>query len=576
VRRRDGGARVPVLTSADDRNVAYSGHGFGATSRAPILTGESDECPQQLPSQYLVVRGLDASVTEQVLADGIAKLFVEKAEVTTGPQPSLPAHKLKSTAPIGNTSGLGAKPGSLRRVFLMRDTFSGKSWRYGFAEFATLEDALAAVTKFRASAKFTIANAPAVVAFIHTGVFVPAGTPSPMADPRIPFAPVYNSQINLRYWDDRVYPSVWDVNVPHDTGPPSPDRASSPDKMENAGSAKRGRKAKEKPKDSALVMAPQMQMWAKKSAELHGRPPRVQGDEKVLETLSERPKTGPRAARPSDASTSYADWDSLQCLLCDVGFETTQALRDHENLTEAHAVALSDEDKRSEAVAKLALLDKHPEVVIRRRPRDRSEPAPVYISYADVDGLRCLVCERKFKAAGILRLHERESELHRKRMTNEKNVERAVAELAAAGQQPTRMRPAPPNRDRPERYRDRARERRVQFNQPGKPGAPPPAKARARRDKPDEAAPKKAAGPSKGASLLNKMGWTAGQGLGAEGTGRTEAIATDLYAPGVGLGAEGGRVGDAAEEAAKKTGGTYASFVQDTKDKARARFEKLG
>ena len=63
--------------------------------------------------------------------------------------------------------------------------------------------------------------------------------------------------------------------------------------------------------------------------------------------------------------------------------------------------------------------------------------------------------------------------------------------------------------------------------------------------------------------------------LGAEGTGRTEAIATEVYAPGVGLGAEGGRLGDAAEEAARKTRGDFAGFVEKTRDRARERYERL-
>jgi RNA recognition motif-containing protein len=99
------------------------------------------------------------------------KLFVENPE----PAKEAPttANKLKSTAPVNSTVGLGAKPGSLRRVFLMRDRKTNESWRYGFAEFATVEDAMAAVAKFRASARFTIASKPVVVAFIHTGVFNP-------------------------------------------------------------------------------------------------------------------------------------------------------------------------------------------------------------------------------------------------------------------------------------------------------------------------------------------------------------------------------------------------------------------
>ena len=80
---------------------------------------------------------------------------------------------------------------------------------------------------------------------------------------------------------------------------------------------------------------------------------------------------------------------------------------------------------------------------------------------------------------------------------------------------------------------------------------------------------------SKGAALLGKMGWTAGEGLGAQGTGRTEAISTHLYAQGVGLGAQGGKVGDAVEEANRATGGSYADFVSRAKDKAKERFEQM-
>jgi RNA recognition motif-containing protein len=122
---------------------------------APILTGETDQCPRQNPSQYLVIRNLDPNVTEDVLAEGVMQLYVEKAAAPK--EPTSTTFKLKSTAPSNNTAGLGARPGSLRRVFLIRDRQSNESWKYGFAEFATIEDAAAAVTKFRTSITFTIA-----------------------------------------------------------------------------------------------------------------------------------------------------------------------------------------------------------------------------------------------------------------------------------------------------------------------------------------------------------------------------------------------------------------------------------
>ncbi len=115
-----------------------------------------------MPSQYLVVRSLDASTDEEALTQGISKLFVEKPSQNkdNGPRP---ATKLKSTAPTGDTSGLGAKPGTLRRVFLMRDRRTNESWKYGFAEFATLEDAQGAMAKFRALKSFTIGSKAVVV-----------------------------------------------------------------------------------------------------------------------------------------------------------------------------------------------------------------------------------------------------------------------------------------------------------------------------------------------------------------------------------------------------------------------------
>ena len=56
----------------------------------------------------------------------------------------------------------------------------------------------------------------------------------------------------------------------------------------------------------------------------------------------------------------------------------------------------------------------------------------------------------------------------------------------------------------------------------------------------------------------------------------TAPISTELYAEGVGLGMEGAKLGDAAEEAARATKSDYKAFVGMTKDKARERYEKMG
>jgi len=48
----------------------------------------------------------------------------------------------KKGAKVASTTGdsnLGAREGSIRRVLLVRDRKTNESWRYGFAEFATVQ-----------------------------------------------------------------------------------------------------------------------------------------------------------------------------------------------------------------------------------------------------------------------------------------------------------------------------------------------------------------------------------------------------------------------------------------------------
>lgn len=578
--------------------------GYGQDySTGPVLTGETDEDPQQMPSQYIVVRNLEPSVTEQILATGVMKLFLDTSSDKSKDAPTS-ANKLKSTAPTGGTAGLGAKPGSLRRVFLMRDRRTNESWRYGFAEFATVDDAKAAVAKYRASTRFTIASRPVAVAFIHTGVFVPELDPEAAAHPTFAFTPIYNTALRLKYWDERAFPNVLVV-----TTDPIPD-AGSPDKPGNTDEASKNaqkmaaaKKAK-KDKDSAaatkIAMMPQMQMWAKKSAELHGvkqRPvdaPAVEDEAPAaVPTTTKREDVetqpdGPLHPHSTDSYTSYADWARLTCLLCDwevpgqdridsngyAHYSRSDILIDHEVRVHNH---YKDSETRDKAAAKLASLGQEPRLINRRKPRLQSEPPPVYVSYADFDQLCCHLCSRKFKHAQTIWRHEQESELHKRMLTNAKNKERAAAELNEKGKKLITMVPDSKLTAQQNRYRDRALERRQAFRQPSRP-QPPSVTTKAEKRK-EPAAPTEVeetpAKKSKGAGMLAKMGWTSGVGLGAEGTGRTEAITTEAYAPGVGLGAEGGKLGDANEEAARKTRGDFKAFVEKTKDRARERYEQL-
>lgn len=549
-----------------------------SASYGPKLTGETDECPQQLPSQYIVIRGLEPSVTEEIFAEGVKKLYIESK-----PEPKKETHnKLKSTAPTARTASLGAKPDSLRRVFLVRDKKTNDAMRYGFAEFATLEDAQGAIEKFKASPKFAISSKPVTAAFIHTGVFIPHNGRVTDENSSFLFHPIYNKDILLKYWDNRVYPSI--LRVSYDSDSAKQHGADNAGKSEKPGdeatsaqdaSAKKLKKFKinQSAAKPAMVMGPQMQMWAKKRAELVGQAQAQAELDAHSAASSPAPSEkgrGSTRTQAKDSYISYGDTDTLSCLLCLRKFDSLLALRDHEALNKDHIANLTDEGKRDAAAERLRSQAKRPQVVTLRVADVSRQPSDlIYTSYADRDELHCLICQRKFTKAAMLSLHERESEMHRLNLEDQSNIDRAISQLARVGKTPRKMVPA---KNKGTQYRDRAKERRQAFKQPNAP--------RRKAPKEDAAPPakeaEKPAAPSKGAALLGKMGWSAGEGLGAEGSGRTEVIATDVYASGVGLGAEGGRLGDAVEEAARKTKDNYTDFVEVTRNKARERYEKLG
>lgn len=184
--------------------------------------------------------------------------------------------------------------------------------------------------------------------------------------------------------------------------------------------------------------------------------------------------------------------------------------------------------------------------------------APPSQSYADPNRNCCYLCMRQFKSSAEVNRHERLSQLHRENLQNDELRERAMAKLAKHGntQQPTAE------------YRDRARERRKAFGNTKTTGKPAPAAQPKEEDEPSAPAP------SKGASLLSKMGWS-GTGLGAQGTGMTAPIATEVYAQGVGLGAQGSKLGEASEEAGRNTRNRYDEFLQKARQTARERYEQM-
>ncbi|TVY23135.1 putative RNA-binding protein [Lachnellula hyalina] len=456
-------------------------------------TGDSDASPDGTASQFLLLRGLEPGVNEELLAKGAIKLYKTKATTTTPPGDAPVAKKTK-IASTSNDSSAGAKDGSLRRVLLVRDRQSNDSWKYGFAEFNTVEDAQAAMMKYKASEKFTISSKPVMVSYIHAGVFVPVLHPLGDEFANFTFSPLSNAAVKLMYWDEAAYASEF-VIATADQSTVSKNKETEHAKLAAAAAGeglvvpgKEGepRSKKRKVEKDTKVVAPHLKFWTNKHAEIHGGP-----------------------AKNEDVTSDTAQMEPVT--------------------------------KVEEEVAE-------------------SLPGQ---TFADLERKCCLLCSRQFRTEPEVNKHERISQLHRDNMKDEKLVAKALAKMRKSSESVSEN----------SAYRDRAKERRQAFNQPKQPAAQHnrPKASGTLATKEEEEAPVT----SKGAALLGKMGWTAGEGLGAQGSGRTDAITTELYAQGVGLGAQGGKVGDAVEEAHRQTKGSYADFLNKTKDKAKERFDSL-
>ncbi|KAK2739627.1 hypothetical protein FQN55_009363 [Onygenales sp. PD_40] len=451
-----------------------------------VNNGDNDVAPDATPSQFILLRGLESSVTEELLAKGVAKLYKPSlgSEGHAAPQAAKKGAKVASTTGDAN---LGARDGSIRRVLLVRDRRSNESWKYGFAEFATVEDAQAALTRYNSFETFTISSKPVLASYIHAGVFVPVLNPTASTE-RFTFSPLGNPAMKLAYWDENAYVTELTVSTEDldksrpKSKPTTIDKSQKPSKE-----AEKVKKRKAETGGSTgtkkLAVPTHLQFWSNRHAELHG----IQRDE---------PKEG----------------------------------------------ALGSDNRRTPS---------------EDGGSPSASPIPTQ-SYADLNRKCCYLCMRQFKTEAEVNKHERLSQLHRDNLQNEELKTKAVAKLAK------KRDPAQTSGE----YRDRAKERRQAFGPSTKP-------KEKKVEKEIEEAPVPVPAMSKGAALLGKMGWSAGTGLGAEGSGMTAPITTDLYVQGVGLGAQGGKVGDAVQEAGRNTRGRYDEFLEKTKEGARERYERL-
>jgi RNA-binding protein 5/10 len=181
---------------------------------------------------------------------------------------------------------------------------------------------------------------------------------------------------------------------------------------------------------------------------------------------------------------------------------------------------------------------------------------------------------RKFNTIGDLNKHERLSSMHTTNLKNEPAKMKALA-LVRKFAPRLSMEGRSTVADNSPAYRDRAAERRQAFGQSKNDAKRKPMWKTNSSSRKSPSPVEEPVVASKGASLLGKMGYVEGKGLGAAGEGRTGPLPTSMYAAGVGLGAQGGKIGDAAEEANRNTKSSYAEYVERTKDKAKERYMNM-
>ncbi|EKV19025.1 hypothetical protein PDIG_05220 [Penicillium digitatum PHI26] len=546
--------------------------------------GDNDVAPESQPSQFLLIRGLEASVTEELLAKGVSKLYRPSGNNESASDNQKKGSKVASTT---GDSNLGARDGSLRRVLLVRDRRTNASWRYGFAEFAGIKDAQAAMARLNSFEKFTISSKPVLVTYIHGGVFVPVMNATSGAS-YYTFSPSNNPSLKLMYWDDAAYVTELVLSTAEDDATQE-QKANKTISSHGDGQAKgtkdsdKGKKRKADASTSAntkkLAMPSQLQFWSDRHAELHGinrddagNP--VEGSNSAA-PATELTATITELAAPATESSaprapSFADWDKLRCYLCMQDLVNDGHLRYHERTSDIHSENLKDVKLRELGVCWLIIYGVIPMPTpnyegSRDEYRDALEREysipPTPRSFADLKRNWCLLCFSKFDTPEELYAHDRVSEHHRKELKDEKAVKWGLNQLKEAGIAQDIV-------QAPAEYRDRAKERRQAFGRED-------VNARQKALEPEEADETPVQTTSIGASLLTKMGWSEGSGLGAQGTGVTEPIPTEIYAQRVGLGAQGSRLGEATEEAGRNTRGRYDEFLEKTKDAARQRYDEM-
>ncbi|KAK9452302.1 uncharacterized protein V1518DRAFT_425246 [Limtongia smithiae] len=321
-------------------------------------------------SQFLLLRGIPKAVNETQLAAAITTLALKRV---------------------------------FRRILLARERASGRSLGFAFVEYATAVDATKALqelvkrfppktlddgkddnteeTKKPApTTSFSIAGAYISASYIHPGVFVPTYVPAvPLASTATEGKQdmettdytflAASGSTRLSYWDENAYVGVFvepssredDVTAfftslkADGVGEMTGTAEATITTTAMTTTATDGRKKKS---DAAppKKMAPQLQKWQLKQAELHGTP-RPTDSSFATSTATTSSAPAPTSTS-SSASTlfqeSFSDPRRPACLLCRRKFPSFDLVNKHERLSRLHEHNLAETELRERVRARLA------------------------------------------------------------------------------------------------------------------------------------------------------------------------------------------------------------------------------
>ncbi|KAG5338692.1 hypothetical protein C0989_006587 [Termitomyces sp. Mn162] len=410
----------------------------------------------------------------------------------------------------------GAK--GMKRIILIKDKVTMASFGFAFVEFVDVPSASAVLAATMSPAihpaGFRISDRPVAASFAHPYSFQPVTDFLQRDDACLPSSVSLGgvSDSWVRYWDENSTVAVLEFKVD-----------------EPVQTTQLAEKRKEK----------------KKKSEVDARPAPAAPSELPV---SDKPVTLSFSKGPTKATTVKAPV---------VGFSMDEGGAGEEK----EEAGDSNSSTNKVAAAKKAI----PRATSSLTPNKTGATISATVTeaefeFSDIAGLTCLLCSRQFKSLDQLKRHNKESDLHKARNFNTKNFK--DTNLREVARQKTAARKT----EEQPKYRDRASERRVLFNQPDVPL--PEKESTNLKQKKSEGPPPPPSPPAiepgkdtnnVGNKLLKMMGWTEGTGLGTSGEGRVEPIQTAIYAQGAGLGASKGK------EVGKYADG-YSGYVHMAQD----------